>query len=334
MKRNLYRIICSLLLIAVCIMTRFSTYASASASGETVYLGGFATGFSIVVRGAEIVGLSSVITESGVISPCANAGICEGDRLMSIDATEINCSKDIEKALKNFTGEKVVVVIKRNGESIIKDVYPAKDLNGHYKVGLFIRDCLNGIGTMTYIKKNGEFMALGHPICIDGNENCEIIDGDIYKCSIIGVNKGIRGKAGELKGVFIKDKKIGSIPKNLDQGIRGKMSDSFDKSKLREVEIGQIKHGNAKMVTSIDGIKTEEYDISVVKVEDNSKKTKNFVIKVTDQRLINNAGGIVQGMSGSPILQNGKLVGAVTHVFVNDPTRGYGILINNMLEAK
>ena len=301
---------------------------------DSVYLGGFAAGFSIKSRGAEIVGLSDVITKYGLVSPSKQCGIEIGDKLMSIDGIEINCSKDIENALKNFKGENVVLVIKRNDEKIIKEVQPVEDMSGEFKLGLFIRDNLNGVGTMTFIKKNGEFMALGHPIVEEDNSLTEIVSGELYKCSIIGVNKGVRGKAGELKGIFIKDDCIGEISRNLNQGLRGKLSSDFDFSILKEVNLGTAKMGSAKIVTSVNGVEPKTYDIMIVKTENGDENGKNYVIKVIDEELLGIAGGIVQGMSGSPIIQDGKLVGAVTHVFLNDPTRGYGISIDNMLGTK
>ena len=331
-NRNLFKIaVC--ICVMFCLLTFCGESIYAQASEEKVYLGGFTAGFNIKSRGADIVGMSDVITDMGVISPAKDSGITVGDRLLNIDNTEINSSKDIEKALENNNGEKVVVIVNRKGEKIVKEVMPAKDLQGTYRLGLFIRDNLNGIGTMTFIKQNGEFMALGHPIVDENNNLCDIVSGNLYRCSIIGVNKGVRGKAGELKGIFIKDDAIGCVTENLEQGLRGKMNKNYNYGSLKEVSLGEVSVGDAKMVTSIDGVEPKEYSISIVKADNGSKTTKNFVVKITDERLLKEAGGIVQGMSGSPVIQNGKLVGAVTHVFLNDPTRGYGICIGNMLSA-
>lgn len=331
MRNRFLKFLTCILIVSAVFIGFNSPKFLARADENTVYLGGFATGFCIDTRGAEIVGLSDVITESGVFSPAKDVEIKSGDILLSVDEKPINSSSDIEKALKGFAGEKVVVVILRDGEKLVKEVKPCKDLGGKFKLGLFIRDNLSGIGTMTFIKNNGEFMALGHPITSEGEKPCEVMGGSIYRCSIIGVNKGERGRAGELKGIFIKDNSIGEVTNNFEQGIKGKINKNFDLSKLVKVEIGTAKIGTAKMVTSISGEKMQEYDMAIVKTDGGEKSCKNLVVKITDERLLKNAGGIVQGMSGSPILQDGKIVGAVTHVFLNDPTRGYGICINNML---
>ncbi|MBQ2717915.1 MAG: PDZ domain-containing protein [Clostridia bacterium] len=333
MRNRFFKVLmCFALLITVISFNGAKIFARAD-EAKTVYLGGFATGFSINTRGAEIVGICDVITDSGVLSPAKDAEILPHDKLLSVGDVQIDCSSDIEKALKGCKGEKVVVTVMRNGERLIKEVEPAIDLSGKYKLGLFIRDDLNGIGTMTFIKQNGEFMALGHPIVDDREQLCDVLGGNIYRCSIIGINKGVRGKAGELKGIFIKDDAIGEISGNFEQGIKGKLSSDYDFSKLTKIKVGEAKIGSAKMVTSINGVESLEYDISIVKADGGEKPCKNLVVKITDERLLKSAGGIVQGMSGSPIVQDGKLVGAVTHVFINDPTRGYGICINNMLNA-
>ncbi|MBP5177879.1 MAG: SpoIVB peptidase, partial [Clostridia bacterium] len=202
---------------------------------------------------------------------------------------------------------------------------------GRYKLGLFVRDALEGIGTLTFVKKDGTFMALGHPVCDEDGKKSDIVGGKIMPCSICGVNKGERGRAGELKGAIIGDKPVGEITANYQQGIKGIINDNFDLSKLCEIEIGTGVVGKAEIFCCVDGKKVEAYAVSVVKAEHDGREDKNFVVKVTDKRLIRSTGGIVQGMSGSPIVQGGKLIGALTHVFTNDPTRGYGISAENML---
>ncbi|HBK02635.1 MAG TPA: SpoIVB peptidase [Clostridiales bacterium] len=296
---------------------------------ETVYLGGFVTGFEIKTDGTSVIGVSDVVTENGVKSPSKDAGVLPGDTLLYVGETKINTPYDIEVALKNYKSGKVVLRLKRDGNEIVKEVIPEKDLTGKLRLGLFVRDGASGIGTVTFVKKDGEFTALGHPVC-EGDKITEASGGNLYRCSVFGVTKGERGKAGELKGVFVGDAPIGTISKNTEQGIKGKMNKNFDKSSLSEIETGEASIGEAAIIATIDGVKREEFKIAIVK-SDKNKKTRNYLIKITDKRLISIAGGIVQGMSGSPIVQDGKLVGAVTHVFVNDPTRGYGISVANML---
>ena len=158
----------------------------------------------------------------------------------------------------------------------------------------------------------------------------DIFGGELYNCSITGCVKGERGKAGELRGVFVKNDPIGVIDKNLISGVYGQLSEDFDKTNLTQIEIGKASIGDACIYSTIDNNEPKRYSISIIKVDD-FQDNKNFVIKVTDKDLLETTGGIVQGMSGSPIVQNGKLVGAVTHVFINDPTRGFGINIFNMI---
>ena len=322
------KILKTIFIFAVIASLLFSMGAKAP---TTVYLGGFAAGFEVNVKGAYVIGLSDVITENGIFSPSKDAGIVCGDRIMAIGDTEINCAFDITKALKGYFGGAVVADVRRGDDRILKEITPRKDLSGRYKLGLFVRDALEGIGTVSFVTEDGTFMALGHPVCEDDGKACEIVGGKISLCSVYGVTKGERGKAGELKGIVIEDKFVGDITGNFKQGIKGKVKGDFDVLKLDKIQTGEGRIGKAEIITCIDGVKTDSFSVSVVKAEYSGKEDKNFVIKVTDKRLIDYSGGIVQGMSGSPIVQDGKLIGAVTHVFINDPTRGYGISIENML---
>ncbi len=300
----------------------------AFASEDVYYLGGYPAGFSLNTRGAYIIGLSDVITDAGRVSPCKNSGIELGDIIMYIDGNEINNAKDIEDNIK--TSAKKIVEIERAGEKLVFNVKPAKDINGKFRLGVFIRDSVNGIGTITYFK-NDTFASLGHPIVGDNNEILKIKGGSLCMCSITGTIRGERGKAGELRGAFLKRKRLGSIESNLNEGVYGKIErDLPDDFVLRKIELGQAKPGNATIFTTVNGNVPKEYKISLIKV-DNKLSNKNFVIKINDRALLDETGGVVQGMSGSPIVQDGKLVGAVTHVFINDPTRGFGLSIYNMI---
>jgi stage IV sporulation protein B len=171
---------------------------------------------------------------------------------------------------------------------------------------------------------------LGHAVIDENNNELDIVDWNIYSCSIKGVVKGERGAAGELKGVFLRDNPIGKIEKNTSSGVYGSVTNKQIIDKLIKIETGEAKVGSAKIVSTVEGKESKEYDISIVKC-DFLGENKNFVIKIVDKDLISETGGIVQGMSGSPILQDGKLIGAITHVFLNDPTRGFGIKIEYML---
>ncbi len=297
------------------------------ASTEQIYLGGMPAGFSLYTRGATVVGICDVITQEGLVSPAKNSGINVGDIILYIDEYEINNASDIEKAL--VKDGKKIITLNRNEEMVLETIIPAKDLSGKNKLGVFVRDDVSGIGTITYIKGN-YFASLGHPVLDDNGKLLNITGGKLFNCNITGCVRGERGKAGELRGVFLRNHSVANIEKNLQEGVFGKLNEDFSTDELTKIDIGQAKMGNATIYSTIDGKEPKQYNISIVKV-DSGLDTKNFVIKVTDSALISKTGGIVQGMSGSPIVQNGKLVGAVTHVFINDPTRGFGISIENMI---
>lgn len=320
-KISLFSIVVSILLF---ININFSGFTASA--DELIYLGGMPAGFSLVTRGAEVVGVCDVVTPSGVTSPAKENDLRIGDIILCIDGQETNSAIDIEKHIKNKNS--INLTIKRSNEIFYKTLKPSKDVNNENKLGVFIRDGISGIGTITYVKGN-KFASLGHPIIDDNNDVLDIISGKLYPCNITGYIKGEKGKAGELRGVFLRQKEIGIITLNKNCGVFGTMSDVY-KNDLEPIGVGEAVPGNACIYSTILGDSPRKYDISIIK-SDNLSECKNFVIKITDKLLIDSTGGIVQGMSGSPIVQNNKLVGAVTHVFINDPTRGFGININKML---
>ena len=223
----------------------------------------------------------------------------------------------------------------RGAENLQLTVNAVKEKQtNRYKIGVLVRESVSGIGTVTYIDKNsGRFGALGHSVVGENNQEMQISDGSVYECSIVGVCKGVRGKAGELRGLFLNDKHFGSAEKLCDCGIFGQICSEFTVDDLTEAVASSAgaRPGNAYIYSTVSGVSPKRYEIEIVKVDKNNRENKNYVIKITDDELIAETGGIVQGMSGSPIMQEGKLVGAVTHVFLNDPTRGYGIDIEQML---
>lgn len=321
-KFGFLSVILSLLLVLT------ASYASVFAdNSEEYYLGGMAAGFSLKMRGVQVVGLCDVVTPIGSVSPSKDAGIKVGDVILRINDCEINDVSDIEK--NTADNKSVTLQILSEGNLIDKTLLPAKDMSGNYKIGVFVRDSVSGIGTVTYIK-DGYFASLGHPILDDDGKALEITGGSLFSCNVTGCIKGERGKAGELRGVFLRTNPIAAIEKNTTCGVFGKLNENFDCGKLNKITIGEAVPGNAQIMSVVDGVNVCKYDISIIKT-DNYSENKNFVIKVTDKNLLDVTGGIVQGMSGSPIIQNGKLVGAVTHVFINDPTRGFGINISNMI---
>ena len=322
------------LFIALVLLIIFAQMSAlpAFAQPDYLYLGGIPAGFTVKTDGATVIGLTDVINEDGVSSPAKCGDIRIGDVIMTIDGKSIDGVKSISDALNSTAGNPVEIVLKRDGRKISKFISPRKDGTGNYRLGLFLRDDLSGIGTITYFKQNGEFAALGHPILDENGERLSVKSGNCYLCSVIGGTKGEKGKAGELKGIFIEDGKIGVVNKNLATGLYGLADKSYGYKKRTKVEIGTGTIGNATIVTCIDGVTPKEYSISIAKTDYNNKENKNFVIKITDKALLSATNGILQGMSGSPIVQNGKIIGAVTHVFINDPTRGFGIDVAKMLE--
>ncbi len=298
-----------------------------ASDSATVYLGGMPAGFTLSTNGVYVVGVCDVVTLNGIKSPAKDAGLEVGDLIKKLDGSDVKNVSDIEGAIKDKEMSQIEFL--RNGERLETTICPAVDMSGNYKLGVFVKDSVSGIGTVTFIKGN-RFASLGHAVINDNREVLEISEGNLFPCNITGVIKGERGFAGELRGAFLRNTPIATITKNLDCGVYGDITEEFNLDDCKKIEIGEAKVGDAKIFSTIEGKTPKEYGISIVKY-DSFGETKNFVIKVTDKELLEKTGGIVQGMSGSPIVQNGKLVGAVTHVFINDPTRGFGISIENMI---
>ena len=308
-----------------------------------VYPGGFPLGFTMECEGVVVVAIGSVVTENGSEKPTDKKNIKVGDILHSINGTTITSSTELHNLLnlEENTKEEVNLKLYRGKQVIEETVKPALEATTNmYRLGLWIRDNAAGVGTLTFVREdNLRFGALGHPVCdIDTGVTMPISGGSVYKCNIVGFNKGSRGTPGELRGLFLKTGTLaGTLDNNNDFGVYGVMQRQYvDAMGVEPIEVGfkdSVKTGKATILTTIDGNRPEEYDIEIVKLSYQSKSDKkSMVIKVTDSKLINETGGIVQGMSGSPIIQKGKLVGAVTHVFVSDPTKGFGVYIDWMID--
>ncbi|MDE6868320.1 MAG: PDZ domain-containing protein [Clostridia bacterium] len=310
---------------------------SAAAESQTLYLGGFPAGFTLNTTTVEVIGICEVMTSDGMRSPARESGIKTGDVIDKINGVEVNCTRDVNDILAEDY-KKYEVTILRGNDTLNIDVTPAIDLTTKSKrLGVLVKDSINGIGTVTYIDKtNNKFASLGHPVADLNGSLIEINGGTVYGCFIYDVKKGVKGTPGELRGAFEGSTILGKAKVNCACGIYGDLSDNYDVSKLIKVEKGSIdsvKMGKACIYSTLEGSEVQKYEISIVKVDKNNKDNRNFVIKIDDEKLISKSGGIVQGMSGSPIVQNGKIIGAVTHVFINDPTRGYGIAIDKMLNS-
>ena len=299
---------------------------------------GNSIGVKLYTDGLIVVGKAEFPCHNGkLVSPCKNKNIKEGDVIKKANGIAPERISDLSEIVSSSDG-KVVLELDRNGEKIKQTINAKTSKNdGKYKLGLMVRDSAAGIGTLTFYNPvTKTFGALGHGISDnDTSKLLPIASGEILPSSIISVEKGVSGRPGELRGSFVGDKKIGTVTTNCDCGLYGKLSSSLLSIQGNEIEIGdksEVVAGEAHILSNVSGDKVEKFGINILKVSHQTNAdTKGMVIKITDKRLLDKTGGIVQGMSGSPIIQNGKLVGAVTHVFVNDPTRGYGIFIENML---
>lgn len=313
----------------------FQASAAEHKQGQIVYVGGMSAGFTLKTEGAQVIGTCEVSTDDGACMPARDAGMRANDTILKVNNIKIESITQLNEIINKSKGNALEFEILRKNNVITLEITPQKErLTDRYKIGVLIRDFVSGIGTVTYIdRESGRFGALGHAVMGEDRKEMQISDGNVYECSIIGVNKGVRGRAGELRGAFLNDKPLGKAEKLCDCGIFGEISVDFKTDELMSVvaSSNDAMPGNACIYTTTDGVVPKKYDIEIVKVDKSNKDNKNYVIKIKDEALIDETGGIVQGMSGSPILQNGKMIGAVTHVFLNDPTRGYGIDVETML---
>ena len=309
--------------------------AKAEDTPKVVYVGGMSAGFTLKTGGTQIIGLSEILTENGAYSPAQKAGVRVGDIIYKVAGISVETIADLNEIVHKSKGKVLNFELKRGDEVFSVEIQPQKEkVSGRYKIGVLIRDSVSGIGTVTYIDKDGRFGALGHSVVSENHTAMQIYNGAVYECSIVGVSKGVRGKAGELRGMFLNDKQLGNAEKLCDCGIFGQITGDFVVNELMSAVASSnaVCPGKAYIYSTINGVAPKKYEIEIVKVDKNNRENKNYVIKITDDELIAETGGIVRGMSGSPILQKDKLVGAVTHVFLNDPTRGYGIDVERMLE--
>ena len=323
---------------AVILALVFSPFSAvAYAETDSLYLGGFPAGFVLNTVNVEVIGLCEVLSDGGISSPARDAGIRTGDIIEKINDEEVKKTSDINEIIsRNY--KKYEITVRRGGESLTFEIQPVNELSsGSRRIGVLVKDSINGVGTITYIDgENRKFASLGHPVTDTDNKLIEISGGTLYGSIIYDVKRGVRGAPGELHGAFESGVIIGSAKLNCPCGVFGDLAEDYDLSKLVKIEKGSINDvsiGSAYIYSTVYGKQPEKYKISIAKVDASNKDNRNFVIKVDDKKLLDKTGGIVQGMSGSPIVQNGKLIGAVTHVFVNDPTRGYGIGIEHMLNA-
>ncbi len=301
--------------------------------------GGQAIGVALHTSGVLVVGTSDLT--GGGANPAQEAGLQPGDVIRSIDGQEIENAQHLTQLVNARGGETVEMVVQRTGREMHMRISPVRDaLDGQYRLGVWVRDSTAGVGTLSfYDPESGAFGALGHAITdVDTGESLTVRDGDIMHADIVDVLKGERGEPGELKGSFLKEgETFGSILLNNAFGIYGQSDETLVNPLYPQgLPVGSrysVHEGKASILSTVDGDTVREYEVEITRcVQQGSPAQKGMILRVTDPELLERTGGIVQGMSGSPILQDGHIIGAVTHVYVNDPTQGYGMYIEWMLE--
>lgn len=295
---------------------------------------GYPFGIKMFTEGVVVVGLTDVEKDGRFLNPAQQAGIRVGDVLLEMGGQPIQLNEQVAQIVGESGGKPLTYTLRRKGELVNGVVQPILADNGDYKAGIWVRDSSAGIGTMTfYDPETLVFAGLGHAVCdVDTGEVMPLGKGEIVDVYITGAHRGVTGSPGELQGSFSSSALRGFLMENNETGVYGRLKAKPMGGVPIPMALKQeVMTGPAQIYTTISGSKPQAYDIVIEKINlGDQAATKNMVIKVTDPKLLEAAGGIVQGMSGSPIIQNGQLVGAVTHVFVNDLTRGYGIFAENM----
>ena len=309
---------------------------------QEVYVSGEIVGIYTKCDGVFVIDTCQIETENGIMVDPSGGQIKTGDYILSINGRALGCKEDMAQMIKESDGSSMRFVVSRNKVPIELYVTPVKAKNNNYMLGIWIKDDLAGVGTLTYVTMDGKYGALGHGMSNGENVDLLRVDGgDLYGSKVIGIEKGKKGDPGELKGVinYSSGFHMGKVIQNESTGIFGKLDKEDLQIYATEGErypVGykqEIKAGPATIISEISG-ERKSYDIYISYVDYLAiNSNKGLHIQVTDPELLSLTGGIVQGMSGSPILQDDKVVGAVTHVLINDPTRGYGIFIENMLDV-
>ena len=315
----------SLILIMCILPTNILAYS------DYLLVSGKNIGINIKSDGIMVVGLYSI---NGV-SPGKDANINLGDRIIKINDKNVKNINEMIQKISNNDNEQIKITVIRNNKEITTNLKLIKNSDGTLKTGLYVKDEISGVGTLTYIDpESKKYGALGHEI-VDKNTSLkmEIKNGTIYDSNVTSITKSSNGNPGEKNVTFNASNVFGNIEKNTVSGIFGDFTQNIENFKKYKVaNVNEIKQGNAKILTVLSGKEIKEYDITITRLNDEKSQIKNIVFDITDTELLNKAGGIVQGMSGSPIIQDNKIIGAVTHVVVDNPKKGYGIYITNMLK--
>ena len=307
-------------------------------------VGGCPFGIKLLMEGVMVTGLGNVEGENGTLScPAMEAGIQKGDVIQLVNGTELTSNDQLQELISSSEGKTLELSVEREDCRFTTSLKPVRSRrSGGWKGGMWVRDSIAGIGTMTFFdKKTGAFAGLGHPICdSDIGGIVPVHSGEAVPVEITEIKRGARGIPGELRGKFAFSGSLGTLGDNCRSGIYGVLNEatlaelSADCEELTMAYRQEITEGPAEICTVTTGSAPERYSAEIVKVDlASGSSSKNMVVRITDERLLEASGGIVQGMSGSPIIQNGRLAGAVTHVFVSDPTCGYGIFAENMVQA-
>ncbi|MDR0293443.1 MAG: SpoIVB peptidase [Oscillospiraceae bacterium] len=305
----------------------------------TVVPGGHTLGVKLFTDGLLVVGMAPVQTGDGTVSPAQDAGIVSGDMITHIQKRAVSTIPELQALTGTLRGEALEIAYVRNGRMFSTTLVPAKSTqDGQYRIGVWVRDSMAGIGTITfYDPETGLFGALGHGI--NEAETGRLLpmgSGYVLYSEVESVRPGEPGSPGELKGAFRDDRQYGYLLRNTETGLYGTLPgpEALGPGPQKAIPVAQgdeVKAGPATLLSNVNGDRVESFTVEIVKIFPSDNEPRNFMLRVTDERLIALTGGIVQGMSGSPVLQSGKLVGAVTHVLINDPRRGYGIFAESML---
>lgn len=333
----------ALLLLAAVVMAALALSPAAQAAEEAedgahyVVPLGKAVGIKLFAQGVLVVGLSDLTTDQGLSSPAQACGLQPGDVITHINGTQVGSIEQVQDLLQDLQGQEMALAVTRDEATQTLTARAARcSDDGQYKLGAWIRDSMAGIGTLTFADpETGLFGTLGHGINdVDTAVLMKLQSGAITPASVAGVTKGQNGRPGELRGTFSASQTLGTLYANTQSGVFGYLQDpeAITGTPVPVAEEDEVHTGQATILSNVSGTQVEEYTVEILKVYDDSKDTRDLMLRVTDQRLLEQTGGIVQGMSGSPILQDGKLVGAVTHVLIDHADRGYGILAQNMLD--
>ncbi len=305
---------------------------------QEVAICGVPFGIKMTTDGVMVVGTGSIQTKNGMVSPARSAGIQEGDLLLSLNGHSALSNSIIAQLVRQSAGAPLTLCYQRSEETFTTVVTPALSItDNQYHIGLWVRDSSAGIGTLTFCDPiSGEFAGLGHAICdVDTGQLMPLSQGEVVRASITGLAVGLPGQPGELQGTFCGEQNWGVIEQNCGSGIYGHFFNDWQSFPLISTAHAQeIEIAPAKLLCTISGMEPQYYDVEIERIHSyDDSSGRNFIVHITDPELLEQTGGILQGMSGSPLVQNGKLIGAVTHVFIQDPSRGYGIFIENMLDA-